>query len=257
MSTVKSTATGPVDLKYKLRAHPRSRRETKEGSNLKGTVREDIKVLKGNMASKKKNVVEVITVKAKVEKASRANSAVGLAKITTNGDKVLQNAKNLLTQSRKSKEAIYKEDLATKNRVEGPLSKIKSTIIKNTVLKKRTLLKEKVSKKKLMTGIEIVPKSCPVGGEAQGNQQKKKTGNDVWSRSKVQAPANLVGQPLTLRRGTKRIVREEVELARQDFKRVRKNGMQEVLEQTPRKPKARKKVKETRKKVQEDGLSAL
>ena len=137
----------------------------------------------------------------------------------------MQNVQNLQTESRKSKDAIYKEDLATKNRVKGKLSQINSTMIKNPVLKKEILLKEKVSKKKLMTGIEIVLKSCPVGGKAQGNQQKKKTGNDIWSRSKVQAPANLVSQPRALGRGTKTIVREEVELARQDFKRVRKNGM--------------------------------
>ena len=71
---------------------------------------------------------------------------------------------------------------------------------------------------------------------------------------KVQAPANVVGQPQTLGRGTKRRVREEVELARQDFKRVRKNGRKEFMEQAPRGPNVREKVEETRKKVQEDGL---
>ena len=66
--------------------------------------------------------------------------------------------------------------------------------------------------------------------------------NDDVSRSEVQALSNLVGQPLTLGRGTKRVVREEIDLPRQNFKRVRKNGGKEVEEQTLRSPNAREKV---------------
>ena len=155
----------------------------------------------------------------------------------------------MLTESRKPKKVINKEHLATKNRVKEKLSENKSTIIKNPVMKKETLLKEKVSKKNLMTGIERVNKSCPVGGKDLGNQQKNKVLNDDVSRSEVQALSNLVGQPLTLGRGTKRVVREEVELARQDLKRAKKNGKKVVKEQTLRGPNVREKVQETRKEV--------